>query len=128
MGDGLPSNWKIQRTHFKNYVPVLDFVHAVSHLFNASVACLGKTDQAWSAYCDWMIRAWQGKVAGVIDELKLYQQHIGEPPPNATDDDPRERLRLEVGYLEHNESRMNYERYRRDGLPTTSAWMESAVK
>lgn len=128
VGDGLPSNWKIQRTHFRNYVAVLDFVHAVSHLFDASVACFGRTEAAWSAYCDWMIRVWQGDVASVIEDLKSHQQRIGEPPPDVADDDPRERLRLEIGYLERNVSRMDYERYRREGLPTTSAWMESAVK
>ena len=128
VGDGLPSNWKIQRTHFKDYTAVLDFVHAVSHLFAASVACFGKTEAAWSAYCDWMIRVWQSDVAVVIEDLKFHQQRIGEPPADAGEDDPRERLRLEIGYLEHNTRRMDYERYRREGLPTTSAWMESAVK
>jgi len=58
----------------------------------------------------------------------LHQQRIGEPPSDASVDDPRERLRLEMGYLEHNIDRMDYARYRREGLPTTSAWMESAVK
>lgn len=128
VGDGLPSNWKIQRTHFKDYTAVLDFVHAVSHLFAASVACFGKTEAAWSAYCGWMIRVWRSNVASVIEDLKTHQQRIGEPPPDAGEEDPRERLRLEIGYLEHNTERMDYERYRREGLPTTSAWMESAVK
>lgn len=128
VGDGLPSNWKIQQTHFKDYIAVLDFVHAVSHLFDASVACLGKTEAAWSAYCDWMVRVWQSDVASVIEELQSHQQRIGEPPADASDDDPRERLRLEIGYLEHNRDRMDYARYRREGLPTTSAWMESAGK
>ena len=128
VGDGLPSNWKIQQTQFKDYVAILDFVHAVSHLFAASVACLGKTEVAWSTYCDWMIRVWQGNVASVIAELKSHQQRLGDPPADASDDDPRERLRLEIGYLEQNLNRMDYTRYRRQGLPTTSAWMESAVK
>ncbi|MFV0443091.1 MAG: LysR family transcriptional regulator, partial [Planctomycetaceae bacterium] len=128
VGDGLPCNWKLQRTHFPDYVAILDFVHAVSHLFDASVACCGKTDAAWSAYQDWMTRVWRGDIAGVVDELKSHQQRLGEPPDDATADDPRERLRLEIGSFEHNQERMDYARYRREGLPTTSAWMESAVK
>ena len=75
-----------------------------------------------------MIRVWRSNVASVIEDLKTHQQRIGEPPPDAGEEDPRERLRLEIGYLEHNTERMDYERYRREGLPTTSAWMESAVK
>ena len=33
-----------------------------------------------------------------------------------------------IGYLENNRSRMDYAEYRKLGLPTTSAWIESAVK
>jgi len=128
VGDGLPCNWKLQRTHFRNYVPILDFVHAVTHLFEASVICCGKTEAAWSAYCDWMTRVWRGDAASVIDDLKAHQQRLGDAPEDARPDDPRERLRLTIGYLEHNRPRMDYARYRRQGLPTTSAWMESAVK
>jgi len=128
VADGLPCNWTIQKTHFQDYVAVLDFVHAVGHLFAASVACFGKTEEAWVAYTDWIIRVWRSDVASVIDELKSHQQRLGEPPPDAGDDDPRERLRLEIGYLQNNADRMDYENYRRQGLPTTSAWMESAVK
>lgn len=128
VGDGLPCNWKIQQTHFKDYVAVLDFVHAVTYLFEVSVICFGKTDQAWSAYCDWITRVWQSNVAGVIDDLKVHQKRLGDAPADAAVDDPRERLRLAIGYLENNSDRMDYARYRREGLPTTSAWMESAVK
>ena len=33
-----------------------------------------------------------------------------------------------ITYLEHNQGRMNYPEYRRQGLPITTAWMESLVK
>jgi len=131
VGDGLPCNWKIQQTHFQDYVPILDFVHAVTYLFDASVICFGKTEVAWSAYCNWMTRIWRSdaaSAASVIDELKSHHQRLGEPPEDASPDDPRERLRLTIGYFENNRDRMDYVRYRRNGLPTTSAWMESAVK
>lgn len=128
VGDGLPCNWKIQQTHFKDYVAILDFVHAVTYLFEASLICFGKTEAAWRAYCDWMTRIWQSDVASVIDALKIHQQHLGAAPDEVAADDPRERLRLTIGYLENNSKRMDYARYRREGLPTTSAWMESAVK
>ena len=128
VGDGLPCNWKIHQTHFKDYVAVLDFVHAVTYLFDASVICFGKTDAAWSTYIDWMTRAWQSNVASVIAELRMHQQRLGDASADANADDPRERLRLTIGYLENNSDRMDYVRYRREGLPTTSAWMESAVK
>lgn len=128
VSDGLPCNWAIHAVQFRSYVPILDFVHAVTHLFSAAVACFGKTDEAWSAYIGWMRQVWQGEVDAVIVELEQHQQRLGHPPVDASDDDPREQLRQEIGYFKNNRDRMKYDQYRREGLPTTSAWMESAVK
>ena len=75
-----------------------------------------------------MRAAWRGDVETVIDELTFHQQRIGLPPEDANEDDPREQHRRVIGYLENNRSRMCYAEYRKAGLPTTSAWMESAVK
>jgi hypothetical protein len=128
VADGLTCNWTIQQTHFPDYTPILDFTHAVTYLFKASVACLGKTDEAWDAYIRWMTEVWRGNVNDVIDELKLLQGKVGLPPDGASDDDPREQLRQVIGYLGNNRSRMKYPEYRKAGLPGTSAWMESTVK
>ena len=128
VADGLPCNWKIQQTHFRDFTPVLDFTHAVTYIFEATVVCFGKSDEAWTTYTRWMTAAWQGRVGEVIGELKLHQERIGSPPPTATDDDPQEKLRCIIQYIENNCTRMRYEFYRCQGLPTTSAWVESAVK
>jgi hypothetical protein len=128
VADGLTCNWSIHAEHFEDYVPILDFTHAVSYLFNASLVCLGKSEPAWQMYCVWMKAAWRGDIGTVIDELKVHQHRIGLPPEDANEDDPREQLRRTIGYLGNNRSRMRYEEYRKAGLPTTSAWMESAVK
>src|SRR5204862_803002 len=44
------------------------------------------------------------------------------------DDDPRKILVEELGYLERNQGRMDYPRYRHQGLPWTSSHVESTVK
>jgi hypothetical protein len=75
-----------------------------------------------------MTSVWCGAVDQVLAELRGHQQRIGLPPDDAADDDPREQLRLIIGYLDNHRGRMRYDEYRRQGLPTTSAWMESAVK
>lgn len=128
VADGLACNWTIHDRHFKDYVPVLDFTHAVGYLFAAALACWGRTEQGWTAYIGWMRAAWQGDVAQVIEELKVHQARVGLPPENASEDDPREQLRRIIGYLGNNRERMKYDEYRKEGLPTTSAWMESVVK
>jgi len=128
VADGLTCNWTIHAKHFQDYVAILDFTHAVSYLFTASVILFGKTDAAWEEYARWMTLTWQGRVGEVIGELRDHQVRLGEPDKSSGEDDPRERLRRVIGYLENNRDRMKYADYRREGLPTTSAWMESAVK
>jgi hypothetical protein len=128
VADGLTCNWTIHAEHFADYVPILDFTHAVSYLFTVSIICFGKTPEAWTAYCNWMTAAWQGSIATVIEELEVHQERIGLPAEEACEEDPAEQLRRVLGYLRNNRGRMKYDEYRRAGLPTTSAWMESAVK
>ena len=128
VADGLTCNWTIHKTHFADYIPILDFTHAVSYLFTASIACFGKTDAAWSAYCGWMRTTWQGNIDQVISQLRQHQERISLPEEGMSEDDPREQLRQVIGYLENNRTRMRYDEYRCAGLPVTSAWMESTVK
>jgi hypothetical protein len=128
VGDGLTCNWSIHQEHFGDYTPILDFVHAVSYLYRTSITCMGKCDAAWELYTHWMTLTWQGCVAEVIKQLCEHQQRLGLAPKDAADDDPREQLRLTIQYLQNNRERMRYDAYRCAGLPTTSAWMESAVK
>ena len=128
VGDGLTCNWSIHEEHFSDYTPILDFVHAVSYLYRASIVCFGRSDTAWTTYTRWMTLTWQGKVSEVIKQLCEHQQSIGVAPKDVADDDPREQLRLVIQYLQNNRERMHYDEYRCAGLPTTSAWMESAVK
>jgi hypothetical protein len=128
VGDGLSCNWTIHAKHFSDYVPILDFVHAVSYLYRASLLCCDRSEASWTTYSDWMRLAWQGRIDRVLEELSSHQQRLGLPPEDASDDDPREQLRVIIGYLENNRRRMKYDEYRQAGLPTTSAWMESAIK
>ena len=54
-----------------------------------------------------------------------------KPPPEdqqAKPTDPYEIIRLAIGYLENNQNRMDYPRYRQAGLPTCSGLVESLVK
>ena len=84
VADGLTCNWTIHKIHFSDYIPILDFTDAVSYLFTASIACFGKTDAAWSAYCGWMRTTWQGNIDKVISQLRQHQEWIGLPE-QATD-------------------------------------------
>ena len=128
VGDGLPYNWTIQQTHFPTFTPILDFVHAVEHVY-AAARCVRNNEEAiWQIHLQWTTACWQGRVREVISQLRAEQQQIGEPPPDAAENDPRKIIAETICYFQNNAQRMNYPAYRRDGLPVTSALMESFVK
>lgn len=128
LGDGLPWNWSIWKRHFGDFTPILDFIHVLSYLFLAAKAVHEVAEEAWSQYLVWMRGAWQGEVAQVLEELRAWQAKRGEPPEAAPDHDPRKILAKTITYLNNNQGRMKYPEYRQQGLPVTTAWMESLVK
>lgn len=128
LGDGLPWNWSIWKQPFSTFTPILDFIHVLSYLFLVAKAVHEKADDAWDQYLVWMRGAWQGEVAQVLEELRAWQTKRGEPPEDAPDHDPRKILAKTITYLGNNQDRMRYPDYRREGLPVTTAWMESLVK
>ena len=128
MGDGLPWNWSIWKKYFPDFTAILDFIHVLSYLFLTAKAVHPSADDAWSEYLVWMRGCWQGDVAQVIEELRSWQVKLGEPSKDSPDHDPRQIVARTLTYLQNNQKRMNYPEYRRQGLPVTSAWMESLVK
>src|SRR5205085_4450798 len=61
-----------------------------------------------------------------------WQERLAEPPPGEakTAEERRAPRRLVAearSYLRNNRARMDYDRYRREGLPTTSSLVESLV-
>lgn len=128
LGDGLPWNWSIWKEHFRHFTPILDFIHALSYLFVVAKAVHPRPEDAWEQYLVWMRGCWRGEVADVLEELRVWQGRLGTPPPEVPDHDPRRLVAKTITYLEHNERRMDYPAYRRQGMPVTTAWMESLVK
>lgn len=129
LGDGLNWNWSIWQKHFRTFVPILDFIHAIQYLFNAAMVLGLKEAEGWEIYVRLVTLCWQGRVDNVIDGLLAACQQRGvDCEQRADDDDPHKPLSDAVRYLKNNRSRMDYPRYRRMGLPVTSAPMESLIK
>jgi hypothetical protein len=129
LGDGLPWNWTIWKEHFHDFTPILDFIHPLSYLYlTAKAVHSSRPEDAWSQYLAWMRGCWQGEVGQVLDELRVWQNKLGQPPPKTPNTDPRQIVASTITYLENNRERMNYAEYRKAGLPITTAWMESLVK
>ena len=129
LGDGLPWNWTIWKRYFKEFVPILDFIHVLSYLYRAALLCGDEVQRSWECYVGWAQKCWAGHVSKVLTELgawldahdiarngKLNEKHPHKPVLDA------------YRYLTTNQSRMDYVTYRRAGLPVTTALMESMVK
>lgn len=128
LADGLAYNWTIHREHFSTFEPILDFIHPIEHLYKVANAIEPDRDAAWEQTVGWIEDCWQGNVEEVIGILKSKQVAIGVPPGDAEETDPRLILAETIGYLNNNAQRMDYPRYRRQGLPMTSCLIESQIK
>ena len=132
VADGSAYNWSIHRGYFADFEPIVDFLHAVCYVFSSAVAVSADESSGWSLYLEWMRACWQGRVGDVVTELDQWQARLGEPPAGEAQTaeerrDPRRVVAQARSYLRNNRDRMDYPRYRRDGLPTTSSLVESLV-
>jgi hypothetical protein len=132
--DGLRYNWSIFEMHLEpaGFVGVLDFLHLLVYLYAAAQACMGRgaerTLAAWGRYERWLRLAWAGRAAELLEELTEAAGKLGAPPEGADERDPRRVLADAVTYVTNNQHRMDYPRYRKMGLPISSAPVESLIK
>jgi hypothetical protein len=127
VGDGQAWNWTLQERHFPDFVAITDFVHPLGYVYDAA-KILAPADP-WPVYLRASEACWQGRVADFLTELRAWQ--TANPAPvdeKLPDHDPRVVIQTTVTYLENNQTRMNYPLYRREGLPVSSAMIESLIK
>lgn len=125
LGDGAENNWTMWRNHFSSFVPILDFIHALTYVFHAAVAGRSFTE-GWELYQRWIRWVWAGEVERVIAALAVRQAELGMPA-DAKASSPAHIVCRALSYLQNNKERMRYATYRRDGLPIVSSYVESAV-
>jgi hypothetical protein len=127
VADGAENNWTLQRQLFSSFVPVVDFIHGLSYVF-ASALAGGGFKEGWAVYERWIHWVWSGTVEKVIAELAVRQVALGSPTPDEPEGSARVVVARAWTYLQNNQERMRYAEYRRQGLPITSRYVESAVK
>ena len=111
LGDGAPANWSQFGLHFPNRVEVLDWHHAVEHLWAAAKDRWGEDGAQVGSWVEARKEElWEGEVEAVLTALKA-----GE----ATS---------EIHYFETNRHRMRYAEFRARGYPIGSGTVESACK
>jgi hypothetical protein len=127
IGDGLAWNWSIWQAHFKTFTPILDFIHAVQYLYAAAAAWETEGPACWQRYLTLAEAVWQGRVVDVVAAIRseLANRGVAEEVPEG---DPLRPLADAARYFTNNRERMDYPRYRREGLPITSSPIESLIK
>ena len=127
IADGARSIWRVWKSRFSSYVPVLDFIHAMSYVYAAAKAVGGTdADAGWRLYAEWIQGVWEGNVREVIEYLQKWQADRGQPEKGETSD--RGVVAKSLRYLKNNQEKMKYAEYRKQGLPLVSSLMESMVK
>lgn len=133
VGDG--GNWiePLGQMHFPGWSQVLDFLHLLVHLYTAAIAaCEDQGRQgalrAWRLYERMLRAAWAGHIHQVQATWREQLERLGPPTPGAKDTAPSKVVSLVLAYVTRNAERMDYPRYRREGLPVTSAVVESLIK
>jgi hypothetical protein len=132
VADGMAYNWSIHEGYFRDFEPIVDFLHVLCYVYASARAVSTDESSAWSQYLIWLRACWQGRSDEVLGELELWQTRLGDPPPGEPTSaeerrDPRRLVSEARSYLRNNRDRMAYPRYRRAGLPTTSSLVESLV-
>jgi hypothetical protein len=129
VADGQQYNWAIWRGYFRDFEPIVDFLHVVCYVYLAAYAVGGEEADRWSRYLRWLRACWQGQVGEVLEELAAAAERLElRTEDEAVEEwDPRRVVREALVYLRNNRARMDYPRYRRAGLPMTSSLVESLV-
>lgn len=123
VADGATWIWDRVRLYFPEAVQILDIYHAGEHVGSAAMACYGEHDPRTKRRKiearDLLMR--NNGIRCLLREMLVLMRH----PSEIAD---VEAARTEFRYLWRNRHRMNYEQYRRVGLPVGSGAMESAIK
>ena len=129
VGDG--GNWiePLGAKHFPGFTQVLDFLHLLVHLYAVSVVATARDAQkAWALYERMLRGAWGGRVGAVLLELESLRTGLGPVEEKDPHEHPRRVVARTLEYVRANAGRMDYPRYRKEGLPTSSALIESLIK
>jgi hypothetical protein len=126
LGDGAENNWTLWKNHFSSFVPILDFIHALTYVFHSALAGRPFAD-GWEVYQRWIRWVWAGAVEKVIAELALRQAELGASAADTKTTSPAQLVARALGYLQNHKDRMRYADYRREGFPIVSSYVESAV-
>ena len=117
LGDGAVWVWEVARTCFPQAVQILDYYHASEHVVALAKACHADPGCAQN----WGIR-WQSLIYDSQLETLIEEAGAVSEPANS------EERQRELDYLQRNQARMDYLRYRQAGWFIGSGVVEAGCK
>ena len=132
LGDGDIKIWTIYEDYFRpeGWTPILDFVHAVEYAFESAKLSTENESQSWAKYMEFITHIWQGRVLTVIRRLDktINQLDCGKNSKSKIIQEKIKDLKSIRNYFSNNITRMDYNDYRKKGLPISSCHVESLIK
>jgi len=120
LGDGAAWVWEVARLNFPTALCILDFYHALEHLF----------ELCRSLYADekWIVRIqeqWIERMEedGIEEVIASARQRLQDLPPEL-----RNSVEKQIGYFETNKDRMLYKTYRSKGYFYGSGVVEAGCR
>jgi hypothetical protein len=120
VGDGAPWIWGIAQFHFPQAVQIVDWYHAVEHLWELARLLWGPGSlegQTWVKRREAELH--NGRVDAVLRALRRLKPR---------DSERRDAVRQDIGYFTTNRKRMCYDRFRKDGYFIGSGVAEAGCK
>jgi hypothetical protein len=133
LGDGAPWVWKTASELFPHAIQILDWYHAMEHIWAIGRAKFGSREkELWAWVAARETELWKGNMDALIAALKVVSAELGTPDQRLSDTARAvDRIWIAyrgIGYFEENRHRMNYPEYRAKNLPIGSGVVESACK
>jgi hypothetical protein len=117
IADGAAKNWELQKTNFPTAVQILDFYHASEHLAGFC-DLLSEATARVRRFQRWRQMLLEGQALQMITELRRWTERASD----------RAEAVKQIEYFKTNASRMDYDRYRAEGLPMGSGLVEGSCK
>jgi hypothetical protein len=127
MGDGAPWIWNLSADRFPQAIEIVDFYHAVEHLWSVGEALCGDRSTS-TATRSWVRHNRRQLKSGRVDLVLASMKRFGA---RLAADIPSERaavIRRNIEYFQTNRHRMQYDRYRRLKLPIGTGMVEGSCK
>jgi hypothetical protein len=121
---GQPGGWSpldlgISSEHFPTAQEIVDWYHAVEHLWKAANLCFEYQGQRKRWGKQRQAELWVGQAIRVAARIEALARQY--PAQQAE-------LKTEAGYFRRNQRRMQYQEFREDGYPIGSGTIESGCK